>query len=61
MGKRRASLEVKRSGAVCGPVKFNVLFSHLSEGEIRLLDNRSGVQGWVLVKSENHRRLMDVQ
>lgn len=52
---------MKRSGAVCGPVKFNVLFSHLSEGEIRLLDNRSGVQGWVMVESENHRRLMDVQ
>lgn len=42
--KRTASLELKRSRAVCGPVMFNVIFSHLSGGEIRLLDNRSGVQ-----------------
>ena len=43
-------LELKRSGAVCGPVKFNVIFSHLSGDEIKLLDNRSGVRGWVLVE-----------
>ena len=31
-----------------GPVKFNVICSHLSGGESRQLDNRSGVQGQVL-------------
>ena len=52
MGKRRAGLELKRSGAVCGPVKFNVIFSHLSGDEIRLLDSRSGVRGWVQVEEQ---------
>lgn len=52
MGKRRAGLELKRSGAVCGPVKCNVIFSHLSGDEIRLLDSRSGVRGWVQVEEQ---------